>query len=59
MPRAIEAIEKYGRIEAFTFTHYLNVWPQTDATIGWVIAELQSEFQALPEERYSYFLNLS
>ncbi len=59
MPRAIEAIEQYGRIEAFSLTHPLNVWPQTDATIGWVIAELQSEFQALPEERHFYFLNLS
>ena len=59
MPRAIEAIEKYGRIDAFSFTHYLNIWPQTESTIGWVIAELQREFQGPPEEHYSYFLNLS
>jgi uncharacterized small protein (DUF1192 family) len=59
MPLAIEAIEKYGRTEAFSFTHYLNVLPQTEQTIAWVIAELRCDFQGLPEERYFYFLDLS
>ena len=39
MPLAIQAIEKYGRTKAFSFTHYLNILPQTEQTIGWVIAE--------------------
>src|SRR5271156_5251013 len=59
MPVAIEAIEKYGRTKAFSFTHYLNLLPQTEQTIGWVIAELQRDFQARPEEQYFYYLNLS
>jgi SEC-C motif-containing protein len=59
MPLAIEAIEKYGRTKAFSFTHYLNCLPQTQQTIGWVIAELQRDFDGLPEEKYFYFLNLS
>ena len=45
MPLAIEAIEKYGRTRAFSFTHYLNLLPQTEQTIAWVIAELQRDFQ--------------
>jgi uncharacterized protein YchJ len=59
MPRAIQAIEKYGRTRAFSFSHYLKLLPQTEQTIGWVIAELQRGFQGPPEEQYFYFLNLS
>jgi hypothetical protein len=59
MPLAIQAIEKYGRTTAFSFTHYLKLLPQSEQTIGWVIAELQRDFQGLPEEQYFYFLNLS
>lgn len=60
MPLAIEAIEKYGRPEACSFTPYLNLLPQTEDTIPWVIAELQRDIQGLlPEDRYLYFLNLS
>jgi uncharacterized protein YchJ len=59
MPLAIEAIEKYGRTKAFSFTHYLNVLPQTEHTLAWVIAELQRDFQGAAEERHFYFLNLS
>lgn len=59
MPLAIQAIEKYGRTKAFSYTHYLNVLPQTEQTIAWVITELQRDFDGLPEERYFYFLNLS
>src|ERR1051325_5999064 len=36
---AIQALERYGRTKAFSFTHYLNLLPQTEQTIGWVIAE--------------------
>jgi hypothetical protein len=59
MPLAIQAIERYGRTQAFSFTHYLNVLPQTEQTIGWVIAELQRDFEGRPEERHFYYLNLS
>jgi hypothetical protein len=59
MPLAIQAIEQYGRSKAFSFTHYLNVLPQTGQTIGWVIAELQRDFEGRPEERHFYYLNLS
>jgi hypothetical protein len=59
MPLAIEAIEKYGRTTAYSFTHYLNLLPQTEQTVGWVIAELQRDIQGPPEEQHFYFLNLS
>jgi hypothetical protein len=59
MPQAIQAIERYGRTKAFSFTHYLNLLPQTEQTIGWVIAELQRDFEGPPEERHFYYLNLS
>jgi hypothetical protein len=58
MPLAIQAIERYGRTKAFSFTHYLNVLPQTEQTIGWVIAELRRPFEGPPEERHFYYLNL-
>jgi hypothetical protein len=59
MPLAIQAIERYGRTQAFSFTHYLNLLPQTEQTIGWVIVELQRDFEGRPEERHFYYLNLS
>ena len=59
MPLAIQAIERYGRTKAFSFTHYLNLLPQTEQTIGWVIAELQREGEGRPEEQHFYYLNLS
>ncbi len=59
MPLAIQAIERYGRTKAFSFTHYLNLLPQTEQTIGWVIAELQRDGEGRPEEWYFYYLNLS
>ena len=40
-------------------THYLNLLPQTDQTLGWVTAELQHDFQAPPEDKHFYFLDLS
>jgi len=59
MPLAIQALERYGRTTAFSYTHYLNVLPQTEQTIGWVVAELGHEVEAPPEERHFYYLNLS
>jgi hypothetical protein len=58
MPLAIQAIERYGRTGAFSFTHYLNLLPQTEQTISWVVGELQGDFQGPPEERHFYYLNL-
>jgi hypothetical protein len=59
MPLAIQAIERYGRTKAFSYTHYLNLLPQTEQTIGWVIAELQGDFEGRPEDKHFYYLNLS
>src|ERR1051325_771771 len=56
---AIQALERYGRNKAFSFTHYLNLLPQTEQTIGWVIAELQRDCEGRPEEQHFYYLNLS
>lgn len=55
MPLAIQAIERYGRTKAFSFTRYLNLLPQTEQTIGWVIAELQRDCEGRPEERHFYY----
>jgi hypothetical protein len=59
MPRAIKALEKYGRTRAFSFTHYLQVLPQTEQTIAWVVAELHRDFEGPAEESWFYFQNLS
>jgi uncharacterized protein YchJ len=59
MPLAIQALERYGRTKAFSFTHYLNLLPQTELTIDWVVAELQGDVEGRPEERHFYYLNLS
>jgi hypothetical protein len=59
MPLAIQAIERYGRTKAFSFTHYLNLLPQSEQTVGWVIAELRRDCEGRPEERHFYYLNLS
>ena len=45
MPLAIEAIETYGRTGAFSHTHYLNLLPQTEQTLAWVISEFQPDFE--------------
>lgn len=34
MPLAIQAIERYGRTDAFSHIHYLNLLPQSEQTIG-------------------------
>lgn len=59
MPLAIQAIERYGRTNAFSHTHYINLLQQTEQTITWVITELQRDFDELPEDKYFYVLNLS
>ena len=59
MPLAIQAIEKYGRTNAFSHPHFLNDLPQTEPTLTWVIAELHRDFDAAAETKHLYFLNLS
>lgn len=59
MPLAIEAIEKYGRTTAFSFTDFLRTYPQTDQTVDWVVAELSREIEGLPEDRYFHRLGMS
>ena len=56
---AIQAIERYGRTKTFSFTHYLNVLPQTEQTIGWVIAELQGDVDGRPQAQHFHYLNMS
>src|SRR5260370_1264790 len=58
MPRAIEALERFGRTTAFSFTHYLNLLPQTEQTVDWVIAELHRDSDAEAAKNHFYFLNL-
>jgi len=59
MPLAIQSIERYGRTKTFSFTHYLNLLPQREQTIGWIIAELRGDFEGRPEEQHFYNINLS
>lgn len=59
MPLGIQALETYGRRQAFSFNHHLNRLPQTEQTIDWCLAELHREFSGSPAERYFYFLDLS
>jgi len=59
MPVAIQALEKYGRRQAFSYNHHLNRLPQTEQTIDWCVAELHREVSGSPAERYFYFLDLS
>ncbi len=51
MPVAIRAIEKYGRTETFSHSHYLNLLPQTGETIHWVVNELHQDFEGPPEQK--------
>jgi hypothetical protein len=41
MPLAIQAIEKYGRREAFSNVSFLEELPQSDETISWLIREVR------------------
>lgn len=59
MPLAIDALEKYGRKSAFTFTHKLNRLPQSVDTLRWVADELKKELPELsPAPKRFYLLNL-
>ena len=58
MPLAIQAIEKYGRRQAFQHVHDLENLAQTEATIEWVIRELHKEEDKFHAQD-SYFPALS
>jgi hypothetical protein len=54
MPLAIQAIEKYGRRQAFRHVHVLTDLAQTETTVEWTIRELHRE-----EDHDGYFPALS
>lgn len=58
MPLAIQAIEKYGRQQAFLYVHPLADLAQTEATVEWAIRELHRE-EEKHEDRDTYFPALS
>src|SRR5262245_44914252 len=58
MPLAIEAIETYGRSDAFLHVHVLAHLAQTEATVEWAIRELHRGEDKV-EDRDSYFPALS
>lgn len=58
MPAAIKALETYGRRQAFVYVHGLVHLVQTEATVNWVINELQREGD-LSEDYHTYFPALS
>jgi uncharacterized protein YchJ len=54
MPVAIQAINMYGRREAFLYDHMLAQLAQTQATVEWAIKELyREEDKARDHDRYS------
>lgn len=58
MPLAIQAIEKYGRRQAFLYVHPLADLAQTEGTVEWAIRELHKEEEEA-EDRDTYFPALS
>lgn len=57
MPLVIEAVEKFGRTDAYRLVGSARDLPQTDATIGWVIDELNDE-QCDKYDSYAYNLSM-
>ena len=58
MPLAIKAIETYGRREAFLYVHMLAHLAQTEATVEWVVQELNRE-EDKAEDHDTFFPTLS
>ncbi|MBY0525672.1 MAG: SEC-C domain-containing protein [Gemmataceae bacterium] len=58
MPLAIQAIEKFGRRQAFQWVHPLEHLAQTEATVEWAIRELHRE-EDRADDRSRYFPVLS
>jgi len=53
LPLAIQAIEQYGRREAFYYIHPLADLAQTEATVEWTIRELHREVDRA-DHRHTY-----
>ena len=49
MPFAIQAIEQYGWDKAFTVASCMTGLPLSDATLPWVLAQLQQEDAKMPD----------
>lgn len=58
MPVAIEALQRFGRSNAFSYSYPLAHLAQTEETLRWVIGELQTQPNRSEAER-SYLDNLS
>jgi hypothetical protein len=58
MPLVVQAIQKYGRRNAFLHNHFLANLAQTEATVDWAIRELHHEEDKF-EDHDSYFPGLS
>jgi hypothetical protein len=58
MTVVIEALERFGRTEAFTYTHPIAGLAQTEGTVRWVIEELKNQPRRT-EEQTSYLDSLS
>ncbi|MFO0928378.1 MAG: SEC-C metal-binding domain-containing protein [Gemmataceae bacterium] len=52
LPMAIQAIERYGRDDAFLFVHHLANLAQTEATVAWAVEQLRRETQPQPFDPY-------
>jgi len=51
MPVVIEALERFGLLGAFRFTHPIRHLAQTEPTIRWVIEDLKSQPRNTEEQR--------
>src|SRR5438067_12432195 len=58
LPRAIQALQTYGRRGAFLYLHVLAHLAQTEATVAWAIEELHREEDRAADHE-SYFPALS
>src|SRR5260370_287114 len=58
MALAIEALERYGRAEAFLFPS-LHELAQTEATLDWTIREFHRPWEGTAEQQWTYVRGLS
>lgn len=61
MPVVIEAVERHGREQAYRLLRDAERLTQTDATVEWMIAELDQEFDEsdLMQDNYRFALGLA
>jgi len=57
MPLVIEAVEAFGRQDAYHLIGFSRDLPQTEETIAWIIDELNNELND-PIENYAYNLSM-